>query len=159
MSHIDGDRSTDPAIHFQAGMKDFARMDKVRFINIIGSMQYGILYSLLFFAVGIGIHLLFPPFVKGEPLLSLFFWILLQCLVIILAVFYCRKFIESIPGIASFFPRYFNLQDLQSKGFVPYGVDEYRGDMASSLILIGTQYHLLEKVAYVTNQVASRIVS
>lgn len=159
MSHVDGDRSTDPTTHFQAGIKDFARLDKVRFINIVGSIQYGILYSIAFFLVGIGIHILFPPLVKSESLLTICSWILLQCLVIVEVIFYCRKFIESIPGIASFFPQYFNLQELQTKGFVPYGVDEYRGDMASSLILIGTQYRLLEKVAYVTNEVAKRIVS
>lgn len=159
MSHVDGDRSTDPATHFQAGIKDFARLDKVRFINMVGSIQYGILYSLVFLLVGIGIHTLFPPLVKSESLLTICSWILLQSLLIIIVVFYCRKFVESIPGIVSFFPRYFNLQELQSKGFVPYGVDEYRGDMASSLILIGTQYRLLEKVAYVTNEVGKRIVS
>ena len=157
MSHVDGDRSTDPTIHFQAGIKDLTRLDKVRFINIVGSIQYGILYSLLFFAVGIGIHLLFPPFTKGEPLLSLFFWILLQSLLIIIATFYSRKLIEAIPGIVSFFPRYFHLQELQTKGFVPYGIDEFKGDMASSIILIGTQYRLLEKIAYVTSEVAKRI--
>ncbi len=157
MSHVDGDRSTDPVIHFQAGIKDLTRLDKVRFINIVGSIQYGILYSLLFFAVGIAIHLLFPPLVKGESLHSLFFWILLQSLLIIVVTFYSRKLIEAIPGLVSFFPKYFNLQELETKGFVPYGVDEYKGDMASSIILIGTQYRLLEKVAYVTHEVGKRL--
>jgi hypothetical protein len=159
MSHVDGDRSTDPRTHLEAGLKDLTRLDKVRFINIVGSIQYGILYSIVFFFVGIGIHLLFPPFVKGEALLPLCFWILLQSIVIIEAVFYSRKFVEAIPGILSFFPGYFHFQELQSKGFVPYGVDEYRGDMASSIVLIGTQYRLLEKIAYVTSEVAKRMTT
>lgn len=157
MSHVDGDRSTDPAIHFQAGIKDLVRLDRVRFINIVGSIQYGILYSIIFFLVGVGIHLLFPPLIKGQSLLSLCFWILLQSIVIIQATFYARKLIEAIPGILSFFPSYFNLDELRSKGFVPYGIDEFKGDMASSIILIGTQYRLLEKVAYVTYEVGKRI--
>ena len=159
MSHVDGDRSTDPTIHFQAGIKDLTRLDKVRFINIVGSIQYGILYSLLFFAVGIGIHLLFPPLVKGESLLTICLWILLQSMVIIIATFYIKKLIEAIPGIFTFFPRYFNILELQSKGFVPYGIDEFKGDMASSITLIGTQYRLLEKVVYVTNEVAKRVAA
>ncbi len=147
----------DPVVHFQAGVKDLTRVDKVRFVNIVGSIQYGILYSLVFFAAGIALHLLFPPFVKGEPLVNLFFWILLQSLVIIVATFYVRKLVEAIPGILSFFPRYFRLQELETKGFIPYGVDEYKGDMAASLILIGTQYRLLEKIAYFTSEIGKRL--
>jgi hypothetical protein len=94
--------------------------------------------------------------VKGEPLTNLFFWILLQSLVLIVATFYVRKLIEAIPGAISFFPRQFHLQDLEAKGFIPYGVDEYKGDMAASLILIGTQYRLLEKIAYFTSEVGKR---
>jgi hypothetical protein len=157
MSHVDGDKSTDPAVHFQAGIKDLTRLDQVRFVNIVGSIQYGILYSLVFFAVGIALHLVFPPFVKGEPLTNLFFWILLQSLVIIVGTFYVRKLIEAIPGAISFFPRQFHLQDLEAKGFIPYGVDEYKGDMAASLILIGTQYRLLEKIAYFTSEIGKRL--
>jgi len=135
------------------------RLDKVRFINIVGSIQYGILYSIIFFLVGIGIHLLFPPLLKGQSLLSLFYWIILQTIVLIIAIFYCRKLAEAIPGILSFFPNYFNFPELESKGLIPYGVNEYRGDMASNIVLLGTQYRLLEKVAYVTSEVAKRIVA
>jgi hypothetical protein len=75
------------------------------------------------------------------------------------AIFYCRKLVEMIPGIVSFFPNYFHFQELQSKGLIPYGVNEYRGDMASNIILLGTQYRLLEKVAYVTSEVAKRVAA
>ena len=156
MSYVPGSKSEDPKIHFEAGMKDFARLDKVRLINITGSVQYGILYSVAFFIVGVGLHYIFPAFTTKISLLSLFGWILLQCLVIIIVTFYVRKFIEAIPGLASYFPNFFNVDILKTKGFIPYGVDEYRGDMASSIVLIGTQYRLLEKIAYLTQEVSKR---
>lgn len=156
MSYVPGDKSEDPRIHFEAGLRDFARFDKVRLINITGSIQYGILYSIVYFAIGIGLHSIFPVFTTKISLFSLFGWILLQCLVIILITFYVRKLIEAIPGIPSYFPKYFNINDLKVKGFIPYGVDEFKGDMASSLVLIGTQYRLLEKIAYLTEEVSKR---
>lgn len=154
MSYVPGDKSVDPKIHFEAGMKDFARFDKVRLINIIGSIQYGTLYSIVYFIVGISLHIIFPPLIKGQPLLNLFFWILLQCLVLVIVSFYIDKFIEAIPGIASFFPSFFDFNELLVKGFIPYGVSEYKGNMASNIVLIGTQVNLLNKVAYLTQEVA-----
>lgn len=158
MSYVPGDKSEDPRIHFQAGMRDLLRVDKVRLINIIGSVQYGILYSVVYFIIGVILHTIFPVFTTKISLLSLFGWILLQCLVIILITFYVRKLIEAIPGIAAFFPTVFNASDLRAKGFIPYGVDEFKGDMASSIVLIGTQYKLLEKIAYLTEEVARRFL-
>jgi hypothetical protein len=150
MSHVPGDKSVNPKVHFLAGWKDFIRLDQVRFINIVGSIQYGILYSIAYLFIGTLLHFLFPPLVKGDPLLNLFFWIVLQSVVIIIVAFYVQKMVEMIPGIISFFPGYFNLHELKEKGLKPYGITEYKGDMASSIVLIGTQFHLLEKVAYFT---------
>ena len=150
MSYVDGSKSINPKVHFQAGWKDLIRLDKVRFINIVGSIQYGILYSISYLFIGTYLHYLFPPLVKGDPLLNLFFWIVLQSIIIILVAFYVQKMVEMTPGILSFFPKYFNLEELKDKGFKPYGISEYKGDMASSIVLIGTQFHLLEKVAYFT---------
>jgi hypothetical protein len=156
MSYVPGDKSIDPKIHFEAGMKDFTRLDDVRLINILGSIQYGILYCITFFIIGLSLDVIFPQFTKKISLLSLSGWILLQCIVIILITFYTRKFIEAIPGIASFFPGKFNQSDLIAKGFVPYGVEEYKGDMASSIVLIGTQINLFNKIAYLTTETAKR---
>lgn len=156
MSYVPGDKSEDPKIHFEAGIKDFTRFDKIRFINIIGSIQYGILYSIVYFIIGILLYVIFPPLIKGESLLNIFLWILLQSLCIILVTFYVNKFIEAIPGFASFFPKFFDFSNLLSKGFIPYGVDEYKGNMASSIILIGTQFRLLEKIQYFTIEFAKR---
>jgi len=154
MSYVPGNTSEDPKIHFEAGMKDFARLDKVRLINMMGSIQYGILYSVVYFFAGVLLHVIFPPFTKEIELTTLAGWILLQCLALIIVAFYVRKFVEAIPGIMSFFPKFFNISDLKTKGFIPYGIDEFRGDITSSLVLIGTQYRLLEKVAYLTKEVA-----
>ena len=156
MSYVPGDKSEDPRIHFQAGMRDLLRFDKVRLINISGSIQYGVLYSVVYFIIGLLLHIIFPAFTTKISLVSLAGWILLQCLVIILITFYVRKFIEAIPGIPSYFPTYFNISDLRGRGFIPYGIDEFKGDMASNLVLIGTQYRLLEKIAYLTEEVTKR---
>lgn len=156
MSYVPGSKSEDPKVHFEAGMKDFTRLDKVRLINITGSIQYGIIYCIIYFAIGIALHAIFPPLIKNEPLLNIFLWIVLQSVTIIILSFYVQKFVEAIPGWASFFPKFFDFHKLLAKGFIPYGVGEFKGDMASSIILIGTQYHLLEKIAFVTNEVSKR---
>lgn len=152
MSHVPGSKSQDPKVHFEAGMKDFARLDKVRLINIAGTIQYGIIYCILYFIIGITLHITFPAFSKTESLFSTFLWILLQSVVIILITFYVQKFVEALPGIPSFFPQYFDFNKLLTQGWIPYGVSEYKGDMASSLILIGTQFKLLEKISYFTQE-------
>jgi hypothetical protein len=156
MSYVPGDKSTDPKVHFESGIKDFTRLDKVRLINLSGSIQYGIIYSIIYFIVGILLHISFPSFNKSISLLSLFFWILLQCLTVIIVTFYVQKFVEAIPGWASFFPNYFNFSELLEKGFIPYGVGEFKGSMAANIILIGTQIDLLNKVAYFTTEFSKR---
>lgn len=156
MSYVPGAKSEDPKVHFEAGMKDFTRLDKVRLINIGGSIEYGIAYCLVFFAVGITLHVIFPALNKSDPLLTIFLWILLQSVVIIILTFYVEKFVQAIPGIFSFFPKFFNFDELLAKGFIPYGIDEYKGNMAASLILIGTQVNLLNKVEYFTTEFSKR---
>ena len=156
MSYVPGNKSEDPAIHFKAGLKDFARLDTVRLINIGGSIQYGILYCLVYLFIGIILHNIFPALNKSDTLLHTFLWIIIQSVVIIIVVFYVEKFVEIFPGIFSFFPKFFDMNDLLAKGFIPYGINEYKGNMASSLILIGTQYHLLYKVEYFTTEFSKR---
>ena len=159
MSYVPGDKSVDPQVHFMAGMKDLLRFDKVRFVNILGSIQYGIAYTVAFFMAGIGINFIFPPFTTNEPSLSkLFFLILLQSLVIIITIFYIQKLIEAIPGIISFFPQYFDYNKLLTQGLVPYGIDEYKGNMASNIILIGTQVNLLKRVSHFTTEFSKRFL-
>jgi hypothetical protein len=152
MSHIYGQNSENPYIHFKAGLKDLLRTDQVRLINITGSILYGFMYILLFLIIGILLHTLFPSFTTKTSLSSMFGWILLQCFAIIILVFYSRKLIESIPGIITFFPEY--LYELKRKGLVLYGIDEYKGDMTASIVLIGTQYKLLEKIAFFTKKIS-----
>jgi hypothetical protein len=147
MSHVSGEKSLDPTTHFLAGMKDVFRVDTVRFINLVGTIQYGLLYAVVFFFLGIGIERLFTPFRAGAPPSELVGQVLLQCIVITIAIFYVRKFVEAIPGILSFFPSDFNLDKLMDKGYIPYGIDEYKGEMMLSLVLIGTQVNLLQKIA------------
>lgn len=156
MSIIEGNKVLDPTTHFREGMKDFFRVDKVRFINIVGSIQYGILYSILYLFIGICLHMIFPKLVKGIALSTLFMWIVLQCVIIILITFYSQKLVESIPGLLSFFPGYFQFDKLVTQNFKPYSVQEYRGDMASSIVLIGTQFQLLEKIHYFTIEFAKQ---
>ena len=146
MSHVRGEHSLDPKTHFLAGMKDVFRFDTVRFINIVGTVQYGLLYAIVFFFVGIGLERLFPVFQKGAVPSKLIGQVLLQCFAITIVIFYARKFVEAIPGVLSFFPSMFNLDKLLEKGYIPYGIDEYKGEMMASLVLIGTQVNLMQKI-------------
>jgi hypothetical protein len=152
-----GENSDTPSIHFKFGMKDLLRFDQVRFMNITGSIMYGFLYIILFLIIGIFLHSIFPPITNNISLLSLFGWILLQSFVIIICVFYCKKFVEAIPGPITFFPEY--LHKLQKDGLILYGIDEYKGDMAASVVFIGTQYRLLEKIALFTRKLSELYLS
>ena len=60
---------------------------------------------------------------------------------------YCPKNLKQLFHLL-LFPQYFDFSDLLAKGFIPYGVDEYKGNMAASIILIGTQIKLLNKIEY-----------
>jgi hypothetical protein len=152
MSYVVGENSEDPRVHFRAGMKDFLRLDQVRLMNITGSIFYGFIYILLFLIMGIILHSIFPVTTSSQSLSSLFGWILLHCFIIIISVFYIRKLVESIPGPIYYFPEY--LKKLQQEGLILHGIDEYKGDMAASVIFIGTQYRLLEKIALLTNKLS-----
>ena len=157
MSYVIGENSDNPMIHFKAGIKDLLRLDQVRLMNITGSIMYGFLYIILFFIIGIFLHSIFPAFTSSQSLLSLFGWILLQSFVIIICVFYSRKLIEAIPGPITFFPEY--LQKLEKDGLILHGIDEYKGDMAASVVFIGTQYRLFDKIALFTRKFSEMYLS
>jgi hypothetical protein len=156
MSYVPGERALDPKTHFKAGMEDLFRVDKVRFLNINGTIQYGLLYGILYLFCGILINNIFPAYTTNIQLRSLFMWIILQSIVIIIATFYSQKFVEAIPGWASLFPGFFNPEELKSKGWKPYGIPEYKGDMAASIILIGTQINLLKKIELFTRKFSKK---
>lgn len=156
MSHVPGEHSLDPKQHFEAGMKDLLRVDEVRATNIFGSVQYSLLYAVVFFFVGLAIERIFPPFRPNESLHSLVGEVLLQCIVVTVAIFYVRKLVEAIPGLLTMLPLPKGLWDpvkLEQKGYVPYGIDEYKGEIMMSLILVGTQINLLKKIALLTGRV------
>jgi len=156
MSYVPGDKSIDPKIHFESGIKDLTRVDKVRLINLTGSIQYGIIYSIIYFIIGIFLHVIFPPLIKSASLFNTFCWIILQSIIIIILTFYVEKLVESIPGWASFFPEYFNFKNLITNGFIPYGVGEFKGSMAANIVLIGTQINLFDKVSYFTAEFSKK---
>ena len=157
MSYISEEKSVDPKTHFEAGMKELFRFDQVRLINIVGTIQYGILYFISYFFVGLFIEYLFPRFTTKISLDSLATQILLQCLVILIAVFYVQKLVEAIPGILSFFPNLFDRQKLINQGYKPYTIDEYKGEMISSIILVGVQINLLNKIILLAKILTSKI--
>lgn len=146
MSHVDGEKSLNPYIHFTAGMKDFFRLDKVRLVNILGSIQYGLLYAIVFFFAGIAIESVFPKYSPTAAFRTLALQVLLQCIVLTIVIFYARKFIESIPGLMTFFPNKVDEQKLIDHGLVPYSLDEYKGETMMSIILIGVSVNLLKKI-------------
>ncbi len=146
MSKVPGEKSLDPYTHFTAGMKDFFRFDQVRFVNIFGSIQYGLLYAVVFFFAGIGIESIFPKYSSSASFKTIAIQVILQCILLTIVIFYARKFVEAIPGILSFFPKLFDKNNLLRHGFIPYGVEEYKGEMMMSIILIGTSVNLLKKI-------------
>jgi hypothetical protein len=108
-----------------------------RIYHILESLQYGILYMIAAFIGGVGLDSLFPKFKKETPILQLFYEIALQCLLLILVVYYIRYNIKHIPFI---FPIH------KGSGFIPYTTPEYNGEMMMGLIFLGSQLQLIRKI-------------
>lgn len=146
MSHVNGESSLDPYVHFRAGMTDVFRVDQVRLTNILGSIQYGVLYAIVFFFAGIFIESLFPKYIATASFRTLALQVVLQCIVLTIVIFYARKIVESIPGLITFFPKKVDEAKLIAHGFIPYGIEEYKGETMMSIILVGTSVNLLKKI-------------
>jgi hypothetical protein len=102
------------------------------------SLQYGFLYLVAAFLGGIGLDFTFPRYTKDRETGRLIGEIIGQCLALVLVVILIRHIIQNIPLL---FP-------ILGSGhrYMPYGTNEFNGEMMMGLVFLSSQLNLLAKI-------------
>lgn len=115
--------------------------DEIRIMELLESLQYGALYLVVGFAVGVTLDFSFPNFNEDTPTRTLFLEVLLQCFLLILLTFYIRKLVKIVPFLF--------VLDFSGTGkqlYKPYQATEYGGETIIAIVFLGTQFNLLKKL-------------
>lgn len=130
--------------YFQDRLTKLLRINDIRVMELLESFQYGIGYILICFFLGVGLDFLFPKFEEDISIGQLFLEVVLQCLALIVFVFYGRKLVKVMP-----FLFFFNQSLFGAKGvpkYHAYESTEYEGEVIIGFVLVATQTNLLKKV-------------
>ncbi len=114
-------------------------LSDVRGMEILESLQYGFLYSIAAFFIGVTIDWGFPDFNEETKTQTLAIEVILQSLVVILAVFYLRKLVKVVPFLFAF-------HWAGASKYRPYESSEYSGEVVLSVIFFATQFNLIKKL-------------
>lgn len=144
MSTLPFGPDSDANEYFQDRLAKLLRINDVRIMELLESFQYGIGYILICFFLGVGLDFLFPKFDEDIPIGQLFLEVVLQCLALIVFVFYGRKLVKVMP-----FLFFFNRSLFGAKGvpkYRAYESTEYEGEVVIGFVLVATQTNLLKKL-------------
>jgi hypothetical protein len=130
--------------YFQDRLTKLLSINDVRIMELLESFQYGIAYILICFFLGVGLDFLFPKFDEDIPTGQLFFEVVLQCLALIIFVFYGRKLVKVMPFLFFFTRSLFGSKGVPK--YRAYESTEYDGEVVIGFILVATQTNLLKKV-------------
>lgn len=136
--------NSDANDYFQDRLGKLLRLNDVRIMELLESFQYGIGYILICFFLGVGLDFMFPKFDEKTELGQLFLEVTLQCLALIVFVFYGRKLVKVMP-----FLFFFNRSLFGGKGvpkYRAYESTEYEGEVVIGFVLVATQTNLLKKI-------------
>lgn len=111
----------------------------VRGMELLESIQYGVLYSFSAFFTGVTIDWAFPDFNEETKTQTLALEVILQSLIVIVAVFYLRKVVKVVPFLFAF-------HWAGASKYRPYESSEYSGEVILSLIFFATQFNLIKKL-------------
>ena len=111
-------------------------------MELLESIQYGLGYFFVGFILGVLTDMLFPIYDPNKDELTVFTEITLQCILLIVVVFYCRKIVKLMPFLFAFTPKY-----------RVHESDEYHGEIMIAVILIGVQINLIKKLDLLSKKV------
>lgn len=131
--------------HFETHLESLFATDKVRFMELLESIQYGFGYLIVGFFAGTVLDYSFPSFNEDTPALTVFLEVLLQSLLLIILVFYVRLLVKSMPSL-------FDFHLGKQVRYVPYSASEYGGELMISLAVIGAQFHLIKKLDFLSRK-------
>ena len=115
--------------------------NEVRVMELLESVQYGVLYLVFGFGLGVFLDYSFPNYNERIKTWPLFVEVSLQCLLLIVLTFYLRKIIKVVPFLF--------VIDFTGKGgssYKPYESSEYGGEVMIAIVLLGAQFNLIKKL-------------
>ena len=115
--------------------------NEIRLMELLESMQYGILYLVAGFGLGVTLDYSFPSYNEQVRTSTLFLEVAIQCLVLIVLTYYLRKVIKVIPFLF--------VVDFTGSGktnYKPYQSEEYGGEVMIAIVLLGAQFNLIKKL-------------
>ena len=124
------------------------RLNEVRIMEILESFQYGIGYILVCFFLGVGLDFMFPTYDESKSTLAIFGEVVLQCLALILFVFYGRKLVKIMPFMFNLRHPLFGGKEVPT--FKAYQSTEYEGEVIIGFVLVATQTNLLKKIDHIS---------
>jgi len=112
-----------------------SRIDDIRLIELLESIQYGLGYLFVGFFLGVGTDMIFPVYKPEKDIWTVFSEVILQCITLIIVVFYCRKIVKLMPFVFAFNSKY-----------RVHESEEYHGEIMIAVVLIGVQINLIKKL-------------
>jgi hypothetical protein len=103
--------------------------------HILESVQYALLYMISAFLGGVGLDFAFPHYDSKKPTEVIVKEVLLQCILLVLVVYFVRYCVKSVPLL---FPI--------GKNYVPYKTPEFNGEMMMGFVFLGAQLNLIQKI-------------
>jgi hypothetical protein len=116
---------------------------KTRLYHILESLQYGILYLIAAFIGGVGLDFTFPHADDTKTTGEIFREVTLQCLLLILVVYFVRYCVKSVPILFPVGP---------GSSYVPYQTAEFDGEMMMGLVFLSSQLNLLQKISTLSHR-------
>lgn len=113
----------------------------IRAMELLESIQYGILYLVLGFGSGVALDYAMPSYNEQVKTSTLFLEVALQSLLLIVITFYLRKLIKIVP-----FLFVIGFPGSGKSSFKPYQSEEYGGEVMIALVLLGAQFNLIKKL-------------
>lgn len=118
-------------------------LDEVRVMEILESLQFGIAYLVVGFTTGSLVDWAFPAYNEEKGFLEVFYEVVLQCVLLIIVVFYIRKIVKVMPFL---FVINFDINgDGKIRPYHPYSSTEYSGEIMIALAVVGSQFNLIKK--------------
>jgi hypothetical protein len=115
--------------------------NEIRVMELLESIQYGVLYLVVGFATGVTLDYSFPNFNEQTRTSVLFTEVALQSLLLIILTFYIRKLVKIVPFLF--------VIDFSGSGkstYKPYHAAEYSGEIIIALVFLGAQFNFIKKL-------------
>lgn len=148
MSFLPFGPAKDAKGYFTDRLEKLVRVNEIRVMELLESFQYGIGYILVCFFLGVGLDFMFPKYDETKSTLAIFGEVVLQCLSLILFVFYGRKLVKIMPFMFNLRYPLFGGKDVPS--FKAYQSTEYDGEVIIGFVLVATQTNLLKKIDHIS---------